>query len=171
MHPRPLLRSVIQIGLGVVAWWEMDRRLAGFADWLTTSVFHLSVTTRLGSAVQFMVFETPKALVLLFGLFGWKVDFMYAGTGLGIAMIASWTIGRLKMECYIEPWVYEAQVETGAEQVSEIGWEERIGRGREAVREIVGKVWPYVIAGIAVGAGLHGDVPENFTAHLTGRSA
>jgi uncharacterized membrane protein YraQ (UPF0718 family) len=251
----PLLRSVILIGLGVIAWWEIYRRLSGFADWLSFSALHLSPLTRLGSTVQFMVFETPKvllllvlvvfgvgivrsyftpqhtrrilagkresignvlasllgvvtpfcscsavplfigfvttgvplgvtfsfliaapminevALVLLFGLFGWRIAAIYAGTGLLIAMIAGWMIGRLKMERYVEPWVYEAQMGSGSEEEERLTWPQRIAQGRLAVRDIVGKVWPYVIAGIAVGAGIHGYVPQNFMAHIMGKGA
>ncbi len=251
----PLLRSAVLIGLGLIAWWELYSRLAGFADWFTFSVLHLSPLTRLGSTVQFMLFETPKvlmllvlvvfgvgivrsyftpqhtrailagkreslgnvlasllgvvtpfcscsavplfigfvttgvplgvtfsfliaapminevALVLLFGLFGWKVAVIYAGTGLLIAMIAGWTIGRLKLERYVEPWVYEAQIGDSTDEGALLSWSARILQGREAVRDIVGKVWPYVIAGIAVGAGIHGYVPQNFMAHIMGKGA
>jgi uncharacterized membrane protein YraQ (UPF0718 family) len=111
------------------------------------------------------------ALVLLFGLFGWRVAGIYAGTGLLIAMIAGWIIGRLKMERYVEPWVYATQMGEGSLDEERLSWNERIRLGREAVRDIVGKVWPYVLAGIAVGAGIHGYVPENFMAHIMGKGA
>ena len=111
------------------------------------------------------------ALVLLFGLFGWRVAAIYAVTGLLIAMIAGWTIGRLKMERYVEPWVYETTPGESSSKEQSIAWSQRIRLGAEAVRDIVGKVWPYVIAGVAVGAGIHGYVPENFMAHIMGKSA
>ena len=111
------------------------------------------------------------ALVLLFGLFGWRIATIYAGTGLIIAIIAGWVIGRLKLGALVEPWVY--QMESGADAVPDdkVSWSERIKLGREAVRDIVGKVWPYVVAGIAVGAGIHGYVPQNFMAHIMGKGA
>ena len=111
------------------------------------------------------------ALVLLFGLFGWRIAAIYAGTGLIIAIIAGWIIGRLKLEAFVEPWVY--QMESGADAVpdDQVSWSERLKLGREAVRDIVGKVWPYVVAGIAVGAGIHGYVPQNFMAHIMGKGA
>jgi uncharacterized membrane protein YraQ (UPF0718 family) len=108
---------------------------------------------------------------MLFGLFGWQVAAIYAGTGLAIAMFAGWTIGRLKLERYVEPWVYETQMGGSAEDEQQLTWTERLQLGREAVRDIVGKVWPYVIAGIAVGAGIHGYVPQNFMAHIMGKGA
>lgn len=111
------------------------------------------------------------ALVLLYGLFGWKVAAIYLGTGLLIAMIAGWTIGRLKMERHLEEWVYQIQAgESGYEEPDQT-WEDRIWYGLYAVRDIVGKVWIYVIMGIAVGAGIHGYVPEGFMASIMGRDA
>jgi uncharacterized membrane protein YraQ (UPF0718 family) len=112
------------------------------------------------------------ALVLLYSLFGWKVAALYAGTGLAIAMASGWVIGRLGMEKHVEEWVYEAPGgggEAGTDPRPE--WRDRIRYGWEAVRDIVGKVWPWVLAGIAVGAGIHGYVPENFMAGIMGAGA
>lgn len=110
------------------------------------------------------------ALVLLFGLFGWKVAGLYAGTGVAIAIVSGRTIGWLKLERHVEPWVYATRAGQGAEE-ERLTWAARIHAGLTAMREIVGKVWPYVLAGIAVGAGIHGYVPENFMASLMGKSA
>jgi uncharacterized membrane protein YraQ (UPF0718 family) len=110
------------------------------------------------------------ALVLLFGLFGWKVAALYLGTGLLIAIAAGWTIGRLKLERHVEPWVWTIQ-SGSAEPETNKSWTSRLADGRAAVREIVGKVWVYVVVGIAVGAGIHGYVPTNFMASFMGRDA
>ena len=110
------------------------------------------------------------ALVLLFGLFGWKIAALYLGTGLAIAMIAGWTIGRIGMERHVEPWVYEAigaAGESGLDEIDSIRRARPAGSGRG--EDIVGKVWIYIIIGIAVGAGIHGYVPENFMASFMGR--
>lgn len=111
------------------------------------------------------------ALVLLYGLFGWKVAAIYLGTGLLIAMIAGWTIGRLKMERHLEEWVYEIQAGESGYEEPDRTWADRIQYGLDAVRDIVGKVWIYVVLGIAVGAGIHGYVPEGFMASIMGRGA
>lgn len=111
------------------------------------------------------------ALVLLFGLFGWKVAALYLGTGLIIAMIAGWTIGKLKMERHLEEWVLEMQAVSPDYEEAEKTWQERVQYGLDAVRDIVGKVWIYVVLGIAVGAGIHGYVPEGFMASIMGRGA
>lgn len=111
------------------------------------------------------------AVVLLFGMFGWKVAVMYVTTGLFIAIIAGWVIGRLKMERYVEEWVYQFQANASNAGSGKQTWAERVDSGKEAVREIVGRVWPYVVAGIAVGAGIHGYVPEGFMASFMGKGA
>jgi uncharacterized membrane protein YraQ (UPF0718 family) len=110
------------------------------------------------------------AVVLLFGLFGWKIMLLYIATGLVIALVAGWTIGKLRLEKWVEPWVYEnsPSANGGADETT---WGDRIAAGFDAVREIVGKVWPYVILGIAIGAFIHGYVPEDFVAALMGRKA
>jgi uncharacterized protein len=110
------------------------------------------------------------ALVLLFGLFGWRVAALYLGTGLAIAVVAGWVIGRLKLERHVEPWVWQIQA-GGGEPKTRRTWTDRLADGRAAVREIVGKVWLYVVLGIAVGAGIHGYVPANFMASFMGRAA
>jgi uncharacterized protein len=111
------------------------------------------------------------ALVLLFGLFGWKTAILYMSTGLIIAMLSGFIIGRLKLEKYVEPWVYEVKAEHLEMAEVKIRFSGRITAGIDAVKEIVSKVWIYIVIGIAVGAGIHGYVPENFMAGLMGKSA
>ncbi|MGE5363761.1 MAG: permease, partial [Bacteroidota bacterium] len=111
------------------------------------------------------------ALVLLFGLFGWQTAVLYMSTGLGIAMISGYIIGRLKLEKYVEDWVYQVKAAHSDLAENTLSLPERIGAGRDAVKEIVSKVWLYIVIGIAVGSGIHGYVPENFMASLMGRSA
>jgi uncharacterized membrane protein YraQ (UPF0718 family) len=111
------------------------------------------------------------ALTLLFGMFGWRVALLYMGLGLSVAIVAGWVIGRLKMEAYLEDWVRD--MPKMAAQFEETGMTlaDRIQSGFSAVREIVGKVWPYILVGIAVGAGIHSYVPEDYMASFMGREA
>lgn len=109
------------------------------------------------------------ALVLLLGLFGWKVAALYMGTGLVIAIIAGMVIGRLHMEKYVEEWVYATVV--GNTAIETVTWRQRIRFGLEAVRDIVKKVWLFIALGIAIGAGIHGYVPEGFMASFMGKGA
>jgi uncharacterized protein len=240
---------------GVTLWWLMYSHLLPAAKWITSSVFRLDAGTRLGSTLEFFLFETPKvmlllalvvfgvgivrsfftpertramlegrgesagnvlasllgivtpfcscsavplfigfvttgvplgvtfsflvaapminevALVLLLGLFGWRIAAIYAGTGLFIAIVSGWIIGRLRLEAFVEPWVYQMDSDTHVIPDERLCWPDRVKLGREAVRDIVGRVWIYVVAGIAVGAGIHGFVPENFMAHIMGKGA
>ena len=252
--PSSLNRYLVIGVLGLALWLALYRSLAGFSAWLTYSVIGAARGSRLGAAIEFFVFDTPKvllllalvvfvvgiirsfftpertrkilsgksefvgnvlaaalgivtpfcscsavplfigfvtagvplgvtfsflvsapmvnevALVLLYGLFGWRVAGLYLGTGLVIAIVSGWIIGRLRMERHVEEWVY--QVEAGeADSGQKQTWENRIRYGINAVREVVGKVWLYVILGIAIGAGIHGYVPEDFMASIMGKQA
>ncbi len=111
------------------------------------------------------------ALVLLFGLFGWKTALLYMSTGLLIAIISGYVIGKLKLERYVESWVYEVKAGHLESDKEKISFTNRINAGIDAVIEIVNKVWIYIVVGIAVGAGIHGYVPENFMASFMGKSA
>ncbi len=111
------------------------------------------------------------AVVLLYGLLGWKVAILYLTTGLGVAIVAGWVIGRLKQEQHIEDWVLEMRAGEPLVFEQKLSWQDRIEAGQTAVKDIVGKVWAYVVAGIAVGALIHGYVPENFMASIMGKDA
>ena len=111
------------------------------------------------------------AIILLYGMFGWKIAFIYVGTGLAIAILAGWIIGLLKLEKWVEPWVYESHMGNSGPEDEKPNFIKRINLGYDAVKDIVGKVWIYVALGILVGAGAHGYVPEEFMAALMGKSA
>jgi len=111
------------------------------------------------------------AVVLLLGLFGWKTALLYVSTGLIIAISSGWIIGKLKLERFVEEWVYKIKSEGGAFEGERRSFSQRIEAGLSAVKEIVGKVWIYILIGIGVGAAVHGYVPENFMASIMGKSA
>ena len=128
----------------------------------------------LGVTFSFLVsapMVNEVAVVLLFGLFGWKVATLYMSTGVLIAIASGWTIGRLHMERHVEEWVFKTRSGTAGLPEDDLEWADRIEAGWQAMKDIVGKVWPYVLLGIAVGAGIHGYVPENFMASIMGKSA
>jgi uncharacterized membrane protein YraQ (UPF0718 family) len=128
----------------------------------------------LGVTLSFLIsapMVNEVALVLLFGLFGWKVATLYLATGLAIAIVAGFVLGRLKLERWVEAWVYESMRQGASYQVEHLGFAGRVERGVESVRDVVGKVWPYVLAGIAVGALIHGYVPEGLMAGIMGKQA
>ncbi len=111
------------------------------------------------------------ALTLLFAMFGWSVALLYLGLGLSVAIVAGWVIGRLKMEAYLEDWVRDMPHTAAAPGEDRLTLGERLDSGFTSVREIVGKVWPYILGGIAIGAGIHGYVPQDFMASFMGKDA
>ena len=136
----------------------------------------LSAGVPLGVTFSFLIsapMVNEVALALLFALFGFKVAALYLGTGLAVAVVSGWTLGRLRLERYVEPWVYRSALSPGPEDAAtdRLAWEDRLRLGADAVRDIVGRVWPYVLAWIAVGAGIHGWVPEDFMASIMGKAA
>ncbi len=111
------------------------------------------------------------ALILLYGLLGWKVAAIYLTSGLLIAIISGWIIGRLGLEHWIEEWVQEMRTAEALVFEEKPSWSDRIIRGKDAVREVIGKVWLYVLVGIAVGAVIHGYIPEDFMAKVMGKDS
>src|SRR5581483_6689921 len=93
------------------------------------------------------------ALVMLFGLFGWKVAALYVLSGLIIAVLAGVVIGRLKLERYVADFVWQIKTGHGGGVDGKPTWTQRFEMAWQSTREIVGKVWLYVVIGIAVGAG------------------
>lgn len=159
--------NVLASLLGIVTPFCTCSAIPLFIGFVTTGV-------PLGVTFSFLV-SAPMvneiAVVLLFGLFGWEVAAIYLGTGLMIAMVSGWVIGRLRMEHQLEDWVMQVQMGEGCVVEEQKTWPDRIRYGLDAVRDIVGKVWKYVVLGIAVGAVIHGYVPEGFMASIMGRGA
>jgi uncharacterized membrane protein YraQ (UPF0718 family) len=164
---RESVGNVLAALLGVVTPFCSCSAVPLFIGFVTTGV-------PLGVTLSFLIsapMVNEVALALLFGLFGWKVAALYTGTGLVIAIAAGLVIGRLRLEGWVEPWVY--RVESGAADATaeRPSWADRIRSGADAVKDVVGKVWPYVLTGIAVGAGIHGYVPQDSLASVMGRDA
>ncbi len=135
----------------------------------------LSARVPLGITFSFLI-SAPMvneiALALLLGLFGWKVAALYLVLGLSIAIVAGIIIGQLNMEKYLQDWVRDIHMGEAQELSStDLDWVERFNAGLNHVKEIVGKVWPYIFVGIAVGAVIHGFVPEDFMASIMGKDA
>jgi uncharacterized membrane protein YraQ (UPF0718 family) len=108
------------------------------------------------------------ALVLLVSLFGWKVALIYVFTGLTVAILAGFILEKLKLQKYVADWVYQVKSEQQNTIEEKQKFSHRINAGFESVKEIVGKIWIYILVGIAIGAGAHGFVPEDFLAKTFG---
>jgi hypothetical protein len=128
----------------------------------------------LGVTLSFLVaapMVNEVALVMLLGMFGWQVAGLYLISGLMIAVFAGIIIGRLRMERYVEDFVYQVKTRQAASADEPLTWTERFEQALDKTREIIGKVWPYVVAGIAIGAIIHGYVPEDALAQVMGSHA
>ncbi len=159
--------NVMASGLGIVTPFCSCSAIPLFLGFVESGV-------PLGVTFSFLIAApmiNEVAIILLYGLFGWKVAALYVGTGLVIAITAGWVIGLLKLEKWVELWVYQTHVGSSGLEEEKLTLTHRINLGYDAVKEIVGKVWIYVALGIAVGAGAHGYVPEDFMAALMGKSA
>ena len=245
------------VGAAAIAWWLVYNALQPLAIWITTSLLGLALTSQLGAALAFFLYDVPKILMLLagmiflittlrtffsaeqtrrvlggkrtgvgnvlaaglgivtpfcscsavplfigfvkagvplgvtfsfliaapmvnevalgmlFGMFGWQVALIYMGTGLLIAILAGLVIGRIpNVERGVEDFVWDMPVgSTTAQPGEKMSWGERFTIGWEGTKEIVGKVWLYVIVGIAIGAFIHGYVPEDALAGILGADA
>lgn len=110
------------------------------------------------------------AIVLLLGLFGIRIALIYALTGLFIAIISGWIIGKLNPVKWIEPWVYQVVIEKKYIAEESLNVDQRIQFGIDAVRDILKKVWIYIIVALAIGAIVHGYVPADFMVSLMGKN-
>ncbi len=110
------------------------------------------------------------AVALLWGLFGFKVTAIYVAFGVGLAIIGGFVIGALRLEKWVEPFIWQMQV--GAldadGETPRISLRERMRAGWQSSREIFGTVWPYIVAGIGIGAGIHGYVPADLIVRWAG---
>jgi uncharacterized membrane protein YraQ (UPF0718 family) len=111
------------------------------------------------------------AFVLLLGLFGWKVALLYLASGVSIGVVAGIIMGRLGLERYVEGFVYEVKAQSNNLPEEKLSWADRFERAAESARDIVGKVWLFVIIGIGIGAFIHGYVPEDALTGIMGEDA
>ncbi|HKI93218.1 MAG TPA: permease [Gaiellaceae bacterium] len=160
------LGNVAAAGLGVATPFCSCSAVPAFIGFVAAGV-------PLGVTLSFLI-ASPMvneiAVVLLYGLFGFKITALYIGSGLAIAIVAGAVLGRMRLERYIEPFVLDAAGNAGGAGMAEYkpSWAERIEFGVAEVKTIVGKVWLYVLAGIALGAAIHGWVPADFFARVAG---
>ena len=123
----------------------------------------------LGVTFSFLV-SSPMvnevALVLLFGLFGWKVALIYVGAGLAVAILAGILIGKMRMEKYVQEYVY--QVKMGDVVETEQSFRDKIIYARDYTRDLLKRIWPYVLIGIGLGGFIHGYVPAEFLTRYAG---
>jgi uncharacterized protein len=126
----------------------------------------------LGVTFSFLVsapMVNEVALVMLWGLFGWKIALLYIASGIVVAIVSGDLIGRMRLEKWVEEYVYK--IHSGEAAIETMTWRDRIGYAFGYVGEIVGKVWPYVLVGIAIGGFMHGYAPADFLVKYAGAGA
>jgi len=107
------------------------------------------------------------ALIMLWGLFGWKIALIYIGSGLVVAIVAGIVIGKLKMERYVQDYVWEMQVGNG--EITVMNLRQKLDYARDYTLDLLKKIWPYVVIGVGLGAFIHGYVPQDFLVRWAGR--
>ena len=157
--------NVLAAGLGVVTPFCSCSAVPAFIGFVAAGV-------PLGVTLSFLIASplvNEVAIVLLFGLFGWKVTAMYVAGGVVIAIVAGSFLGRLRLERWVEPFVFETRLRGKVvDPSSGLSWDDRLAMGREEVVSILRKIWPYLLVGIGLGAVLHGWVPANWFGRADG---
>jgi uncharacterized protein len=157
--------NVMAAGLGVVTPFCSCSAVPAFIGFVSAGV-------PLGVTLSFLIASpmvNEVAIVLLYGLFGFKIAALYVLAGLTIAVVAGFTLGRLGLERWVEPFVFQTTLHGRPVQAgAALTWTDRMTLGREEVRTVLGKIWPFLLVGIGLGAVIHGWVPTDFFARYAG---
>ncbi|MEI6306734.1 MAG: permease, partial [Deltaproteobacteria bacterium] len=162
-HKREYVGNILAALLGIVTPFCSCSAVPLFIGFVESGV-------PLGVTFSFLI-SSPMvnevALIMLWGLFGWKIALIYIGSGLLVAIIAGIIIGKLKMEKYVQEYVWEMQV--GNAEIIVMTFREKLDYARTYTLELLKKIWPYVVVGVGLGAFIHGFVPQDFLARWAGR--
>lgn len=162
-HKRELFGNIMAAMLGIVTPFCSCSAVPVFIGFVESGV-------PLGVTFSFLI-SSPMvnevALVLLWGMFGWKIAGIYMASGLLVAIVAGYIIGKLGLEHWVEEYVYQMKV--GTAEIETMTVQERLQYAKDYTLEILHKVWPYVIVAIGIGGFIHGYAPENFLVEYAGR--
>lgn len=162
-HKREYIGNILAALLGIVTPFCSCSAVPLFIGFVESGV-------PLGVTFSFLI-SSPMvnevALIMLWGLFGWKIALIYIGTGLLVAIVAGIIIGKLKMEKHVQDYVWQMQV--GNADITTMTFREKIDYARDYTQGLLKKIWPYVVVGIGIGAFIHGYVPQDFLAEWAGR--
>lgn len=163
-HKRKFVGNVLAALLGVVTPFCSCSAVPLFIGFVEAGV-------PLGVTFSFLI-SSPMvnevAIVLLWGLFGWKVTAIYIGTGLLVAILGGIIIGGLKLEKWVEEYVYRIRVGEG-QGIERLTFRERLAGAKWSTVDILKKVWPYILIAVGIGGFIHGYVPQDFLTHYAGR--
>jgi len=162
-HKREFLGNIMAALLGIVTPFCSCSAVPVFIGFVEAGV-------PLGVTFSFLI-SSPMvnevALVLLWGMFGWKVATIYITTGLVVAIASGYVIGKLKLEHLVEEYVYQMKV--GQSEIVEMNISQKIYYAADYTKEILGKVWLYVVVAIGIGGVIHGYAPEDFLVAYAGK--
>jgi len=162
-HKREYIGNVLAAFLGIVTPFCSCSAVPLFIGFVESGV-------PLGVTFSFLI-SSPMvnevALIMLWGLFGWKIAVIYIGTGLVVAIVAGIVIGKLEMEKYVQDYVWEMQI--GNTEIVQQTFREKFEYARVYTLDLLKKIWPYVVVGVGLGAFIHGFVPQDFLARWAGR--
>lgn len=160
------LGNVMAASLGVITPFCSCSAVPAFIGFVAAGV-------PLGVTFSFLIASplvNEIAIGMLFTLFGWHIAAIYVGAGLAIAILAGFVIGRLRIERWVEPFVFETKL--GGQVIDPsagLSFDQRIQMGVEEVGSILKKIWPYLLVGIGLGAAIHGWAPADFFTRYAGR--
>ena len=157
--------NVMAAALGVVTPFCSCSAVPAFIGFVSAGV-------PLGVTLSFLI-SSPLvneiAIGLLLTLFGWQVTALYVGSGLAIAVFCGWVLGRLELERYVEPFVFETRLHGRLiDSAAGLTFGQRLQMGAEEVGSILRKIWPYLLVGIGLGAVIHGWAPEDLFTRYAG---
>jgi len=158
--------NVMAAGLGVITPFCSCSAVPAFIGFVAAGV-------PIGVTLSFLIASplvNEIAIGMLFSLFGWQVTALYIAAGLTVAIVAGWVLGRLGVQKWVEPFVFETRL--GGQVIDStagLTFDQRIQMGVEEVATILRKIWPYLLVGIGLGAVIHGWVPAGFFTTYTGR--
>ncbi len=162
-HKREYLGNIMAALLGIVTPFCSCSAVPFFIGFVEAGV-------PLGVTFSFLI-SSPMvneiALIMLWGLFGWKIALLYTGTGVGLAIVSGIVIGRLKMEKYVQDYVWE--IKAGTAEMVQTTFREKLVYAHDYTAELLKRIWPYVIIGIALGGIVHGYIPTDFVVKYAGR--
>lgn len=162
-HRRTFIGNIMAALLGVVTPFCSCSAVPVFIGFVEAGV-------PLGVTFSFLI-SSPMvnevALVLLWGMFGWKIALLYISVGLTVAIVAGLAIGWFRLERWVEEYVYRMQV--GGMECRIPLMKDRVAGAVYSTREIIGKVWLYVLIAIGIGAFIHGYAPQDFLVKYAGK--
>ena len=159
------LGNVLAAGLGVITPFCSCSAVPAFIGFVAAGV-------PLGVTLSFLIASpliNEVAIALLFGLFGLGPTLLYVAAGLVIAVVAGFVLGRLRLERWVEPFVFETRL--GGQVIDStagLSWADRLQMGVEEIGTILRRIWPYLLVGIGLGAVIHGWAPQDFFARYAG---